>query len=46
MVIHGHINLHIKLYCTCSQTATGMATELHGTIEYRIEVPSKVQPRD
>ena len=41
MLTHGHINLHI--YST--DMATGMATELHGTIEYRIEVPSKVQLR-
>ena len=49
MVICNHINLHITFYGH-KPMATEMSMELHGrmklgTIEYRIEVPSKVQPR-
>jgi hypothetical protein len=48
MVIFNHINLHITFYG--HGYGPEMSSELHGrmklgTIEYRIEVPSKVQPR-
>ena len=48
MVIFNHINLHITFYGH-KPMATEMSTELHGRMklgasEYRIEVPSNVQP--
>ena len=48
MVICNHINLHITFHG--HGYGPKMSTELHGRMklgasEYRIEVPSKVQPR-